>query len=1088
MKTILLPPESLPESDGTISGGWWHSSDEDDRVICDLCPRECHMKPGDRGFCFVRQNVDGEMKLTTYGRSTGFCIDPIEKKPLNHFYPGTSVLSFGTAGCNLGCQFCQNWDISKSREVARLSELALPEMIANAAVQTGCRSVAYTYNDPVIWAEYAIDTAKACRQLGVKSVAVTAGYITPQARPAFFHAMDAANVDLKAFSEDFYHQITYSHLEPVLETLRWLKHDSDVWFEITNLLIPDANDSPDELRRMCDWVLQNVGPDVPIHFTAFHPDFRMRDRGHTPHEKLLEARQIAMEQGVRFVYVGNVHDVRHQSTWCPSCGELLIERDWHLLGTYRLEGNHCGKCRAAIPGHFDRAPGTWGRRRMPIQISDYAASDASAKSAAAELPLGQEIKPKAQTEACRGVTGNAYHTLNSVQKSSLMMPSASDTIVTREQENAVHQAACEIVAAAVTRRQPRLADPTLQGAADLTVMGVFVTLKRAGQLRGCCGIVGQPTKLLPAVMNAGMRTAAEDHRFPPVSPVELPFLTLDVTLLSNFQSVTVQGEGRVAEVEAGKHGLKITRGNKSGLLLPSVASERGWDARTFLNQVCRKAGLPVTAWQQPDAQLVRFEGKLIERAFDSDVLASISRNQNEQISDADLDQLARFARSNISALLRGAVPQCFPANGPDGTVDGLALRVSFPEVLHSAVFSQVQLRHGFPLQTTLLRLTESAARWLQTAKVDSEQWNRMQIDLILLSGPAMHGPVESVDLRGLDPEARAVMVLESQRSAWRFERNATKEDLVQHTVAAAKVRSPAVAQVFSFAARSTAAEISNANVPRPQSGTDLRPAAVAGRFYPSNPAELNRTVDECLGDIPAVQQPWPAVMVPHAGLQFSGRIAGGVLKRIELPDTIIVIGPRHTRQGVEWAVAPHARWQLPGASMAADPELAKRLCAGIDGLELDAAAHAQEHGIEVELPLLARLAPNSRVVGITIGAGDLRQCQRFGRQLADVLSELTETPLLVISSDMNHFASDDENRRLDELALSAMETLDPATLYETVTTNGVSMCGVLPAVIVMETLRCRNQLSRVQRAGYGTSGDVTGEKDRVVGYAGMLLG
>ena len=259
---------------GMLLGKWWHKDGETDRVICDLCPRECAMKEGDRGFCFVRQNVGGEMMLTTYGRSTGFCIDPIEKKPLNHFYPGTSVLSFGTAGCNLGCKFCQNWDISKAREVERLSHRAFPEEIALAAKSLDCHSVAYTYNDPIVWAEYAIETAKACRQHGVKSVAVTAGYITEEARGPFFEYMDAANVDLKAFTEEFYYKITYAHLAPILDTLKWLRHETDVWFEITNLIIPDANDKPDEIQKMADWVLDTVGDDVPVHFSAFHPDFQ----------------------------------------------------------------------------------------------------------------------------------------------------------------------------------------------------------------------------------------------------------------------------------------------------------------------------------------------------------------------------------------------------------------------------------------------------------------------------------------------------------------------------------------------------------------------------------------------------------------------------------------------------------------------------------------------------------------------------------------------------------------------------------------------------------------------------------------------
>src|SRR3954449_7064871 len=282
LKIVTLPPAGPPGTDGSKPGGWWHSQ-EDGRVVCDLCPRTCALKDGDRGFCFVRQNLGGRVVLTTYGKSTGFCVDPIEKKPLAHFYPGTSVLSFGTAGCNLGCKFCQNWSISKSKEVQALSEHATPEQIAVGAESMCCKSVAFTYNDPVLWAEYAIDTARACRERDIKAVAVTAGYITPEARGPFFEVMDAANVDLKGFSEAFYQHVTYSHLQPVLDTLEWLKKETDVWFEITNLIVPNENDSADELKRMSAWILKHCGAEVPIHFTAFHPDFRMRDRGPTPH-------------------------------------------------------------------------------------------------------------------------------------------------------------------------------------------------------------------------------------------------------------------------------------------------------------------------------------------------------------------------------------------------------------------------------------------------------------------------------------------------------------------------------------------------------------------------------------------------------------------------------------------------------------------------------------------------------------------------------------------------------------------------------------------------------------------------------------
>ena len=350
----------------TSPARWWHR--ENGKVVCTLCPRECHIPEGQRGFCFVRANVDDQLVLTTYGRSSGFCIDPIEKKPLNHFLPGTPVLSFGTAGCNLGCKFCQNWDISKSRAMDKLAAHAGPEAIIEAACQSGCRSVAFTYNDPTIWAEYAIDIAKAARRRGVKTVAVTAGYISPEARDEFYKWIDAANVDLKAFTETFYRKLTQTHLEPVLETLRYLKHETDVWFEITNLMIPSENDSPEEIDRLCGWIVENLGPDVPVHFTAFHPDFKMMGHPPTPHETLIRARQQAIDAGIRYAYIGNVYDKDRQSTYCPSCGHVLIERDWHELGQYNLNGNWCAGCGQLIPGVFEASPGSWGRRRQPIRI------------------------------------------------------------------------------------------------------------------------------------------------------------------------------------------------------------------------------------------------------------------------------------------------------------------------------------------------------------------------------------------------------------------------------------------------------------------------------------------------------------------------------------------------------------------------------------------------------------------------------------------------------------------------------------------------------------------------------------------------
>ena len=352
---------------------YWHKL-EDGRIQCDLCPRECKLHEGQRGLCFVRENLNNEIVLTTYGLSSGYCIDPIEKKPLNHFLPGTPVLSFGTAGCNLACKYCQNWDISKSREMHTLADEASPALIAQAAEQLNCRSVAYTYNDPVIFHEYAIDVAKACREKGIKSVAVTAGYVSPEPRKEFYEYMDAANVDLKAFTEHFYYKLTGGHLQPVLDTLVYIKHETKVWLEITTLLIPGYNDSEQEINDMTQWVVKELGPDVPMHFTAFHPDWKMLDVPPTPFDTLTKARSIALNNGVRYAYTGNVHDEKGESTYCHHCGEKLIGRDWYVLSTWNLdEHGACKKCGTACAGVFEAKPGTWGSRRQPVRLRDFAA-------------------------------------------------------------------------------------------------------------------------------------------------------------------------------------------------------------------------------------------------------------------------------------------------------------------------------------------------------------------------------------------------------------------------------------------------------------------------------------------------------------------------------------------------------------------------------------------------------------------------------------------------------------------------------------------------------------------------------------------
>ncbi len=353
----------------TAKTHYWHGL-EDGRIQCDLCPRFCKLHEGQRGLCFVRQNLDNQVVMTSYGRSSGFAIDPIEKKPLNHFLPGTPALSFGTAGCNLACKFCQNWDISKSRELDTLMSHAPPEAIAKAALTNHCKSVAYTYNDPVIFHEYAIDTAQACRELGIKSVAVSAGYVCDAPRAEFYQWMDATNIDLKAFSERFYHTVCGGHLQPVLETINYIKHETSVWLELTTLIIPGENDSEAELEAMTQWLVENIGPDVPLHFSAFHPDWKMMDKPHTSKASLQLARKIALKNGIRYAYVGNVHDKSASSTYCHSCGEIVIGRDWYQLSDWNLDTlGRCKSCGEACAGVFEAQPGNWGAKRKPVAMA-----------------------------------------------------------------------------------------------------------------------------------------------------------------------------------------------------------------------------------------------------------------------------------------------------------------------------------------------------------------------------------------------------------------------------------------------------------------------------------------------------------------------------------------------------------------------------------------------------------------------------------------------------------------------------------------------------------------------------------------------
>jgi AmmeMemoRadiSam system protein B/AmmeMemoRadiSam system protein A len=653
-----------------------------------------------------------------------------------------------------------------------------------------------------------------------------------------------------------------------------------------------------------------------------------------------------------------------------------------------------------------------------------------------------------------------------------------------EQEKAIHRVASREVAAATMGRSANLDEPELAAIADEPLMGVVVSLKRQGRLRGCCGVMGSPIKLGEAVSRAARRTAAEDVRLPRVSPGELAYLDLEVWLLFNPQPVHERGADRAAAVTIGKHGLQISQGENRGLLLPGVAVESGLDSEGFLRQVCLKAGLRPEAWKDDATQLQVFEGVAIRGPLDGERLEAAGDAQ--PLSGADLETLASFCRQNAALLLRGATPNYY-MNGPEGAIYGAALSLGINGGEPFTHISRLSLRPELPLQSTLFSLTETAAQALRSGSVRVPPGSSVEIHLTVLYDPAMHGTVEKPDLRGFDPQTRALVVLERRKSAWAFDPAASPEELLGRAAEAAQVLVPQEAALYSLRTYATKQPLVIATAPLAVRGDEVRPAGVAGMFYPADPAELQSQLDQLFEGKAVKPAKCRAVMVPHAGLRYSGKVAADVFRRVKVPKTVIVLGPKHTPLGVEWAVAPNREWQLPGVTVASDPDLARELAEAIPGLQLDALAHQKEHAIEVELPLLARVAPDARVVGIALGAGNLEQCRAFAEGLAAVLEKREDDVLLVISSDMNHFATDEENRRLDEMALSAIESLDPQTLYNIVRENQISMCGVLPAVIVMETLQRLGRLKGCRRVSYATSADTTGDKSRVVGYAGMLF-
>ena len=1040
----------------TAVGSLWHA--EDDRIRCVACGHRCLIGEGKRGICKVRFNEGGQLKVP-FGYVAGLQCDPVEKKPFFHVHPSSDALTFGMMGCDLHCSYCQNWVTSQAlRDSAAGAPVrpVTPDQIVEIAQQEQARLVVSSYNEPLITAEWAVAVFEKAKAAGLDCAFVSNGNATPEVLDFLMPWIVAYKVDLKSFDDHHYRSLG-GMLSNITDTIGMI-HERGIWLEIVTLVIPGFNDSERELREMAKFIA-SISRDIPWHVTAFHKDYRMTDPDATSPAKLMRACEIGAEAGLRYLYAGNLPGKvgAWENTRCPGCGETVIERFGYLIRSYRLSASGCcPRCQTVLPGIW---PGETGAVRTG---NDQAAYVKRLPRPVQSLPLVSE-----------GREPMAPATASGPQRLEL----------STEDKKHIVGAVGNLVRALAHGQQPALADPT--GALkEKQVFGAFVSLKRGKHLRGCCGMLGRPVALIAALEEAAARTVWDDVRFPPVSPTEVDRLDLEIWLLQCPEPVQVRGAERANAITIGKHGISVARGDKQALFLPGVAPDNNWDSKTFLNQVCLKAGLFPTAWQDDETALFTFEGQVLRGQVGANGPAPARRAA--ACGPEHVEAYTDFCRNNINALLTGSTPSYYFLGIPDGNVNGAILSlhgIINGEVVHHCQFS---LRPEIPLQSTLFALSQIAAQTLIQHRLTGEALSRVKVGVTLLHDPTLHGTVQSADLAGVDPRERALLVLERNKSAIVFDPARQPAELLAEAVSQAKVTHPTSAPVYSLDALAQA-PLTFSTAPRPVRGPAIRQPGAAGTFYPADAAELSSMVDKLL-EGERKQEPWPAAMLPHAGLIYSGRIAANVLKRLKIPRTVIVIGPKHTPNGSEWAIAPHQTWSFPGGSLDSDFLLARQLSQAIPSLEMDSMAHQREHAIEVELPLLARLAPETRVVGIAIGVGDLDSCRRFAQGLADVLKEREDRPLLLISSDMNHFAPDAENRRLDAIALDVLERLDPAEIYDTVTQNNISMCGLLPAVIVLETLKLMDGVKKAQRLDYATSADVSGDKSRVVGYAGMLFG
>jgi AmmeMemoRadiSam system radical SAM enzyme/AmmeMemoRadiSam system protein B/AmmeMemoRadiSam system protein A len=1051
-KTLVMPDTK-----------WWHTDGK--KVVCDLCPRNCELSEGQRGFCFVRQNVGGEMHLTTYGKSTGFCIDPIEKKPLNHFLPGTPVLSFGTAGCNLGCKFCQNWDISKSKEIEILSSIATPEAIVLEAQKQGCRSIAFTYNDPIIWAEYAIDTAIVSRAAGIKTVAVTSGYINKKARKDFYKYMDAANVDLKAFSEQFYKKITLSELQPVLDTLKWLKEESNTWFEITNLLIPDENDSEDEIKRMCDWILRNLGDEVPIHFTAFHPDFKMLNKIRTPTETLVRAHRQACDVGIKYAYVGNVHHRLAQNTYCPGCKRILIERDWYELGEYLIKNGKCKFCNTKIAGVFEDKVGDWGSKRQPVTIGineiknnelDILSRD--------QLGMGKKNNLKNKNKQ--------KNISNKSEETKKQIPATNISYTPRTEFTEVEKTEILTYVHGIIKSALANEDISNKMAPELhavSAYGAFVTLKRGASLRGCRGVWGneESIKLGDLLRDVAIDTALRDSRFPAVKSSEIPFLTIEISIMYDPILVEAKGQDRLTAFEVGMHGLVIISSESRGLLLPNVATENNWDAQTFLEQTCVKANLNKDSWLLESVDLITYKTVKFE------LMPSSPEFETECISEEMVKEFFEL----VDAL----------ENREDRE---LKVSKEILEVYNSQFGLQLESKSGhreirFGIRKSILDLLRDSIKSI-VAWRGSNQCEDDKIEILTILTQPIELFAEEYPYRVGTILNSALLAQFNDQATVTFPGNQRGSDPIAYTFNAAGASAE---DWSSNRARLSAFKVKKVTRITKSNNPNIRTPAFVGKFYPAEPAQMLEVVDNFLGAYQEVKNLYPALMLPHAGWKYCGSVISKTLAGASIAPEVIIIGPKHTASGANLSLAAHEFWEIPGSRIPLIPYFRDFLIDRVPGLVADTEAHANEHGVEVLLPFLKRVQPELRILPIAIGALNVLELENMAKGIAELfVTHLNKTkrPIqLIISSDMNHFSPDEENRRRDKLALEAIKSGQYMNLLNICREEQISMCGALPAVIVMQALNLIFKGYKANVSAYQTSATVTGDTSSVVGYAGV---